>query len=400
MNAKSGSTPAAAGSLDRDFGNAGKVGISFPGSVLRGTAVPQPDGTILSVGTVLRDQLVLARLLSDGAPDGSFGNEGMMQIPLVPGSGILDTLFASQDDGKIIVLGTLEGPPEWVLVFVRLLPDGRLDSTFGAGGMAFVNVLGGDDEAHAVAIQPDGKIIATSRVIYDFNVYKAVVLRLTATGALDPAFGLGGIVLTQRQAFHCTRVQQDGSILVGGSDPSEMPMIARFHRDGKLDPGFGVGGYATIAVETAWRGQIDGLALQPDGKIVAAGRADFDVKGTRSLVTRLDPQGRPDPSFNEGRPQVTGIGETGAAISTSVVVQSDGKIVVSGYKEGSITLIRYLADGQLDVDFGESGRVITDFAEGGVVMSSRVGLQADGKIVVSGHAIGGIHGIGIARYLP
>lgn len=365
MSRRTDSVLSAGGSLDPDFGDAGKVAITISGERLRGATSPQPDGTMLSVGAYLRDILVLARHLSDGTPDRNFGNDGIVRLALIPGAGILNVLFALQNDGRVVVFGTLERQGEWVLFFARLWPDGRLDTTFGAGGTTIVNLLAGDDEAHALAVQPDGKIVATARVIHGFNDYKEVVLRLTASGALDPTFGLGGMVVAGPMAFRSVLVQQDGSVVVGGDDRSERALIARYCSDGTVDSSFGVDGFVTIAIETASYSQIHGLALQPDGKVVAAGMAEFAIKGRRSMVARIDQGGNLDVTFNGGKPHVTGVGLTEAVHSDSVAIQPDAKIVASSYGGSAFNVIRYLPGGRLDADFGENGKVTTEFAAGG-----------------------------------
>src|SRR6266540_534170 len=154
---------------------------------------------------------------------------------------------------------------------------------------------------------------------------------------------------------------------------------------GDLDTSFGTGGKVTTSFGSFYD-EIDGLALQPDGKIVAGGYVETSSTDSDFGLARYNPNGSLDTSFGTGGKVTTPIGPY--ALARSLVLQPDGKIVVAGYEyDGSTELFavaRYNAGGSLDTSFGTGGKVTTAFAGGGGLGRS-IALQADGKIVETGY---------------
>ena len=167
---------------------------------------------------------------------------------------------------------------------------------------------------------------------------------------------------------------------------------------GDLDPTFGSGGKVTTDV-----GGSDGaqaVAIQGDGKVVAAGLGNFAGPGTGDFaLARYNPDGSLDTSFGSGGKVTTDFGGFDAA--SAVAIQPDGKIIAAGRSgSGDFALARYNPDGSLDSSFGSGGKVTTDF--GGFDSAFGVALQADGKIVAAGfQATSTQRGtdIAVARYL-
>ena len=276
-------------------------------------------------------------------------------------------------------------------------PPSGLDPTFGSDGRVSTPV--GAGKAEAVLIQSDGSIITAGRRAANGGIDFALT-RHDADGNLDTSFGDGGTVTTNLGAvtdegLDAALLPDDGFVVVGRTDGPGFNRnfgVARYHADGTLDTGFGDGGI----VATDFNGkpdQANGVAVQPDGKIVVAGFATQpDILGDDdfALARYLD-DGTLDPSFGEDGIVTTDLG-TATELGRAVVIQSDGTIVVAGTADGDVALVRYTPDGEVDTttitDLGSD-----DFANG-------LALTADDEILVAGHTLGsaGDLDFALARY--
>ena len=268
-----------------------------------------------------------------------------------------------------------------------LTGSGYLDSTFSGDGRTTVNVSG-DDTGEAVAIQADGKIVVVGSSSGGTDI---AVARFATDGTLDATFGGGdGIVVTDingDDAAYTVAIQTNQKIVVGGfSDGTVDAAVVRYDTDGTPDTSFGGGdGIATAAI-----GQgsiVYDLAIQGDGAIVAAGAATPDgIKGV-ALVARFDSSGVLDTTFNNPDGYITtNLGAGGGGLN-GVAIQGDGAIVAAGgsYSTSStnVAVLRYTSAGALDATFGGGdGKVTTDV--GSFDLGNEVTLQGDGKIVVAG----------------
>lgn len=237
--------------------------------------------------------------------------------------------------------------------------------------------------------------------------------RLLDAGALDPNFGSGGTVtlsLTNYQdSIRAMAVQTDGKIVCAGFDdtyPAHDFMVARYLPDGTLDPTFGPGGRGWVDNDFGGTDDaLQGVAIQPDGKIVAAGLSGTGPSSDFAII-RYDSAGNLDTSFGTGGTVFTDFGGGNSQDSASaVLVQPDGKIVVGGYTIPGGTgpvrfaMARYDAAGNLDPTFGIGGRVITPVQETGAIVSS-LAWQSDGKLVAAGTSRLGDQNFALARYMP
>jgi len=207
-------------------------------------------------------------------------------------------------------------------------------------------------------------------------------------GALDPAFGTGGVVTTTAppssepysMGLYAVALQSDGKIVAGGKLPLNSQTSAfavmRYQADGSLDPTFGTGGLVTTKFGAEFEA-VQGLAIQPDGKIVAVGVADEAL-----VLVRYDPDGSLDPSFGTGPMPGTVVDNAIGGLS-AVALQPDGKIVVSASRccPSQAAVARFTTNGSLDTSFGTAG--VVQFS-GGVELGDAVALAPDGKIVVAG----------------
>ncbi|HEX4666111.1 MAG TPA: delta-60 repeat domain-containing protein [Chthoniobacterales bacterium] len=299
--------------------------------------------------------------------------------------------------------------------------DGDLDPSFGTGGVVTTDFNRSTDIAYAVAQQADGKLVVagTTYTNNDFSGEDFALARYNPDGTLDASFGVRGKVRTDfpglAAVISAIVIQPDGKILVaGGAFPLFVFLgdfeLARYNPDGSLDATFGSGGIVT----TSFPGQGSyafSLALQPDGKIIAAG-TDFvnfssdDSSNTDFGLARYNPDGAPDTTFGNGSGQITTDFDTFNDDAFSVLIQPDGKIIAAGSAKNpanfyDFALTRYLADGTIDTTFGASGKVRTDFGAHNFDQIRSAALQPDGKIVTAGFAIshnGGVENFALARY--
>jgi uncharacterized delta-60 repeat protein len=399
---------AAPGDLDTSFGEGGTVVTDVASSNSEGAAavVVQADGKIIAAGSSEvyiaappfkpNDDFAVVRYDADGALDPSFGGTGKITTDIEPlGTGSIDDqarAMALQADGKIVVVGVTQTPfasgNDFALV--RYDPDGTLDSSFGLAGKVVTDLGSSYDEANAVVVQTDGKIVAAG--ISDDGGRTFAVARYNPDGTLDVSFGgtgvvrtaIGGVALAQAVAL-----QADGKIVVAGrSDSGGLPgsdfTVVRYEADGTLDTTFGGTGVVAIAAASPGTFQ-DGaysVAVQADGKIVAAGRGGGDF-----AVMRWNPDGTLDASFGGTGTVYTPVGPFDDW-ATSLAVQPDGKIVAAGHSDGVgasvVAVVRHNPDGTLDTSFGGRGSITTPIAFG--ASAEAVTVQPDGKIVAAGRA--------------
>lgn len=355
-----------------------------------------------TAGTLSATQTMTATVRGKpGDVDTSFGG-GINVIPV----GLTDDSVrgvAVQSDGKVLVTGfavpTAASGTEFFLL--RTLRDGGLDASFGTGGKVYTGFNNGaaSDEAQAVAVQADGKILVAGASDQGATGYDFALARYNADGSLDASFGTGGRVVTafgpQSDKAYAVLVQPDGKILVGGESVQATTggdfALARYNADGSLDASFGQGGKVLTPIgEFGAREAIYGLALQTVGgstRIVAVGgEGDF-------RVVRYTATGQPDASFGTGGVVKTVFGGViGAA--RSVVITTDNKIAIAGHADHDMAVVRLLPDGALDASFG-----LTDFDLPGkriVALSSTnwdeataLVQQEDGKLLISGWVYSG-----------
>lgn len=269
----------------------------------------------------------------------------------------------------------------WVLVAalggMGLAADGDRDTTFGGDGKVVTPFPGGAYGV-AAAVQPDGKIVAVGAAAGDSFTGVFALARYDTGGTLDPGFGDMGRVTTAisdgGDEARAVAIQPDGMIVVAGTNREQFE-LARYDAGGELDPTFGADGVVTTN-PTPDVDIVNGMVLQPNGKILVAGLATPGSPWRpRFALARYTSTGSLDPTFGEG-----GIVISRRGVGRAVALQADGRIVVVGFSSSGFALARYHRDGSLDARFGGDGTVDAP-ANGGAFS---VTLQPDGKIVVGG----------------
>lgn len=309
-----------------------------------------------------------------------------------------------------IVVTALDGVTQetYTVTVTRTAPvAGNLDLSLNGTGQVTTDILTSYDTATGVVLQPDGRIVLAGYA-YNGNEYDFAVARYNPDGTLDPSFNGSGIVTTPigdgGDLGQGVALQPDGKIVVAGNSYTgscNAFAMVRYQGDGSLDTTFNGTGKVVTPFASGDAG-CSAIALQTDGKIVLVGTAyngaDYDF-----ALARYHADGSPDTAFNGTGTVVTPFGPSDN-ILTSVALQTDGGIVVGGdiNNNGDIdcALARYNPDGSLDASFNGTGVLITSLGAGEDVIRA-VKLQSDGKIVAAGtSSSGGTYDFVVLRFNP
>jgi uncharacterized delta-60 repeat protein len=330
----------------------------------------------------------------DGQLDPGFGQAGIVTSSYeVSGNCVLNST-ALQKDGKIIAGGYSQKGNQYAFTVARYNTDGVLDNSFGTKGVVVTAVGTKNDQAQTVTIQDDGKIILAGFSTSGTNNNFALV-RYNQNGSLDPNFGTGGIVTSSvganTSSIYSIKVQSDGKIVAAGFASTGNRFeyaVVRYNANGTPDNTFGTNGIVMTPVSVS-SDNISSLAIQSNGKIIAAGSSSDGNKYVTSLV-RYNINGDLDNTFGTNGIVLTPKGTYSDGVY-SVIIQTDGKIIAAGYSyDGNITeimLVRYNSNGTLDSGFGTNGIALTQV--GNVSIAYSIALQSDGKLIVTGRAYNG-----------
>ncbi len=201
------------GDPDNAFDQDGAIGFGGPASDDGRAVAVQPDGKILVTGYVANvEGVTVYRLKTDGSPDDTFDQNGSM---LVPGTVSKGSDLALQKDGKILVSTAVDNGTDADATVVRITKQGTVDTTFGGSRGTSVD-LGNDEGFSSVAVGVNGQVIAAGGTDAGQD---GIVVRFTATGQRDPAFGTSGVKrLTSMQYVDGMAVQPDGKVVLISND--------------------------------------------------------------------------------------------------------------------------------------------------------------------------------------
>ena len=344
------------GSLDDSFGAGGIVTTPIgSGLDLSQGVLIQSDGRIIATGQGWDGaayRFAAVRYNVNGSLDNSFGTGGIATTRLgVQGYGLSGIL---QADGKILVVGSSDNGSNLDFGVVRFNTNGTLDNSFGSGGKVTTAVGASSDFGRAGACQADGKIVVAGYYINNQSNRDFALVRYHTNGSLDNSFGSGGKVTTpvglSDDRARSMALQSDEKIVVVGASfvgSNNNFAIVRYNSNGSLDNNFGVDGKVRIAVGNDVSTGEDGafsVAIQADGKILAAGWALNPVSGYDFAVVRLMENGSLDSTFANGGIALTPIGTND--FGQAIALQADGKIVVAGasYDQSgdyAVAVVRY-----------------------------------------------------------
>ena len=336
---------------------------------------------------------MVAGQASPGHVDLTFGMGGKVITKF--GGGSDARAIALQPNGRLVVAGWAGVTPS-TFALARYTSRGTLDRSFGKGGIVRT-AIGHSSQARAMAIQPDGEIVLAG-ASSDGTTSHFALARYRRNGALDPTFGHGGTVTSKLGGSLAALVlQPDGKVVVGGGAGRQFA-LARYRRNGSLDRSFGTKGTASVSFEPL-SSQVNGLALQPDGRIVAVGGA-FEHEHTEMAIARFTRSGSLDTSFGANGKKVLFSDTLSTSTAAAARANRDGKLLIVGMTQGGFTLLRLKPNGSLDRGFGENhdGTTVTPYATG--AGGYGLALQPDGRIVVAGGALqrNGKWNFGVARY--
>jgi uncharacterized delta-60 repeat protein len=326
-----------------------------------------------------------------GLYDPSFNGAGVVLRDIGPGHDIARAV-AVQPDGKIVVAGGCSetigfNARDWCIT--RFLPNGAIDNGFGTSGLVQITAFG-DQYAAGVAIAPDDSIVVTGTC----DNAKFCAYRVSSSGGVFVNFGVNGLasfappnIAVEASAM---LLQPDGRIVVGGlcanSALVQSICLARFNRDGSFDSGFGnvAGGGTQFGFFPGQAFLLGGLALQGDGKIVYS--ASLNITGYNFTRGRLNANGTFDGTYQTG--VIAALG-TSSNIAASVALQADGKALLGGYCSVSSTqrfcVARVQAsDGALDTTYGVNGFFVAPSTALNGGAGKSIVVQPDGKAILSG----------------
>jgi uncharacterized delta-60 repeat protein len=391
----------AAGDLDPSFGSGGTTVSQFGPQEDRASAgALQPDGKIVVGGGSFASgafRFGVQRYQSNGTLDPSFGTGGTV-VTTLPANAEITSIIV-QPDGKIIAGGYVY-TTAYDIALVRYQSNGALDPTFGTGGVMISPIGPGRGFPRRALLQGDGKIVVTGENDSASGAFTAA--RFKTDGSVDASFGVGGEVSTLVGSFDIpfgALLQPDGKIVLAGSANFTFTLV-RYDTNGVLDPTFGTGGIATgVAVPGTYTYDVD---RQADGKFVVSGTS-HNGTNYRFSVTRFEANGAIDTGFGTGGVVHSTLG-TGDAFPYAILAQPNGRVIAAGDSHSgfprNFTLAGYTPGGVPDPGFGTGGVVTTSFGLGFSTVNKLL-QQPDGRVVAVGQSFGftaGSHGYTLARY--
>ena len=366
-------------------------------------AIQPADGKIVLAGYVYNGStysFALSRYNTNGTVDGTFGNNGTVTTSI---GGTDDRAYsvAIQSDGKILAAGYATSSSTGKdLAIVRYNTDGSIDTSWDGIGYTTIDIFGNDDVGYAMAIQTDGNILVAGYSFIFGDNDMLLVRFLASNGELDTSFNGDGIVAAPFSAHSDNRafavaIQPNGSIVIGGysaepASTTKLFAMARFESNGLDDTTFYNGDYQMTTPIGSGDAMITGLTVQSGGQIVASGQAIAGGVDVFTLV-RYNPDASLDTTFGNQGVVAMPIG-AGSSYATSLVVQSNGDLLVAGYSasgSGNVFAVtRSSPSGAIDTTFGTQGIATVPIQSGGDDRATGIAVQStDGKIILGGNSM-------------
>lgn len=331
-----------------------------------------------------------------GTPDITFGNGGRVNV---------DLGFFSQapidlkvlPDGKMLVGGIEYDSTSNVRAFLtRLTAQGEIDSTFGVNGLAPVfSQPGFDVRVSEIELLPDGKFIVLYKASSQPLQYRTAIRRYSYDGSADNTFGTNGQTISpsgMKFSGEGLAIAPDGNIIVGGVNYTNTQganfSLLGFKPNGTTATNFGTNGRVEFHLGTQ-NDFLYNVEVQPDGKIVAAGRiiGDFAVDDPLVLL-RLNSNGTPDSTFATNGFFMDTYNDAAGA-PEEIHFLPNGDILLTGGSNAApgqgldCALYKFNKNGIRDNTFGNDGMRSFDFGSGYEFINASI-LQTDGKIILSG----------------
>lgn len=395
-----------------------QAALSGPANITVTAAARRPTGGSIVVGflgsTFGGRELLAAAFDASGALDPSFADQGILILDLENNLDQADDV-AVLADGRVVIAGTSRtqsGTED--ITALRLLSDGSLDLGFGDQGRTIIDVDGGNDAARSVLIQPDGKIVVLGDATFtsEGSIRNYVLVRLEADGSLDSAFGTGGLASLNVERFdfgYTVARQAGGELLIGGLSNRDF-LVARFLSDGTLDASFGTGGVAQID----FLGQLDfaqqllviddWMGMGPRIFVAGSARTSSSVTSEDFAAVLLDNEGNLETGFADSGRFVQAVAVDRGDLVTSAVHFRDRLILAGRARSEEFTydmaLLALQMDGQVDPAFFSNGApLLFDLAGADDELFD---LAVDGEgLLATGHAFDpevGVRQIALLRF--
>lgn len=377
--------------LDKTFGNNGVLITPFDtylygnGDNIQAIA-QQQDGKILSADGYFR----IVRFLPNGKVDSSFAINGRIEQVFTGYELPTSSSVIIRTDGKIIVSGSASSnstsATQTDFIVARYLRDGSIDNTFNGTGYQSIDLYPtwpGQDYCYGLALQADDKILLCGSGANEF-----AIVRLKENGMVDSSFGNNGIYRKNYgnygSYFSRIAVRANGKIIAGGvayfGGTDDRFCLLQLMPNGQPDSSFGVNGLAEIS--PAGGGIVHDMAVQPDGKVILLGRDVF----TGGVMVRFNIDGSPDSSFGtNGIAEI--ISPKGVAGPEQIELSADGHLYIAGHIEinpsnEDVYFLRCNNDGTIDSTYAGGGSIVPLGKNDERIHSMLV--QTDGKILMAG----------------
>jgi len=345
-----------------------------------------------------------------GSSARGFGHGGVASL----GAGTRLFGTAVQPDGKTVAVGESGAGSGTGLLLARFTSSGRLDRSFGRGGIVHGPVIAtGRDRgslARAVAIAPDGKIVVVGKATDGSGTARdgLLVERYSSRGSIDRGFGSHGVVKLLSSSFgdgYAVAVARSGAIVATGSNDASgsgngvfpRALVVRLKSSGKPDRS--LAGTGIDVIDLGPFSYALAVALERNGKIVIAGSQAPGLQVTNALIARLTPRGALDRSFN-GHGSYVKQYARGAAFSSfnALALARGGKIIAAGsatvgQTSADAIVARFTGGGHPDGSFGSGGVAratsASDFVAVGTTIPGATGVVVtpSGEVLASGEVI-------------
>ncbi len=368
------------GSLDTAFGTGGIATTNLGGTESAEALLELDDGRTV-VATQRGTFVGMARYAADGSPDPTFnGASGTVEEDVGISIGVFGLLELA--DGSYLVLLDASGVP---CTAMRVTAAGAFDMTWSGDGYGDLPIDCGGDPAHeggAFALQSDGKIVVGGTI--GLGGQDSAIARMNADGTLDTTFGTGGtgywtadIAGGSVDRFYDVHVFADDTILATGivNGSTGNVVVTAFSADGQLDTSYSGDGYSNFTVDNV---QGSHLLPRPGGGVFVVG-TEF---GNDAIVVAIDAAGDLDTSWSSDGYELVDVGGTDFVFGA--LLETDGRIVVSGSTDADAFVFRLDPSGVLDTTFGTGGIVVTDVGGAGTDAAYSDPVERDGGYHVAG----------------
>jgi uncharacterized delta-60 repeat protein len=394
---------AASGDLDTTFSGDGKINQDFGASFQEGYDIAtQSDGKVVVVGIKYERfnnaSIVVARYNLDGSLDKTFSGDGRRVVPIKNTYNDEASAVAIQADGKIVIGGTASRADAFL---VRLNPNGSLDKSFDHDGIVKTNIVPGlYNTITDIALQGN-KIVAVGTADDTVSDADGVIYRYNANGSLDATFSGDGILIvdngTSNSEFLNAVKIYGGKIYTAGEISTPEAgiydfFVARINANGTLDTSFSGDGMVVTDFGTSINHQND----MARDLVVYDGKVIVVGGYAHLTIAQYTASGSLDPTFNGNGKLKDNFGFTVPGLE-SVLIR-DGKIIVVGRTNisnpGEALIARFDLAGNLDATFGGDGIVTTAWGANAVYNAV---VNKSGRIYVVGESDGDFI---VAAYRP